>query len=465
MKRQMNYFFMAFLAFLFLHSSIVGMTFSKSEYAARRSKLMEQIPEGIAVIRGAVPPGGDRRFQQNTDFIYFTGVEIPAAVLIIDGVKKESVLFFTISEKEADGEGIPIELVRHPGKVTGIEKVYPIEYFSSYLSRLSRKTKTFYTSFRPEELSRENTNEKFNVLQGTMTFDIWDGRLTRELQFVKQLKEKFPQVDIRDCSNMIWDLRKIKSAAEIAVLRKAGVIGVKAHMALIQSTRPGIGEQELAAVFAFVCKAQGAHDLAYETILMSDKNHAYGHYHQHDRVLEDGDFIILDAGPDLDYYHVDISSSFPANGRFSPEQKKLYQLGMGIRRVCLDNYRPGITFKEIGEKVRQYLVKAGVDPKSPKYRGLIRYGGYNHSIGLATHDPMGTFAGPEEILKPGFVFACDINIPYPDRKLGLRIEDTIVITQKGYENLSKGLPRTVEEIEAFMKEDGIIQVLKKENRY
>jgi len=366
-------------------------------------------------------------------------------------MRKESILFFTISEKEAQGEGISLDLVRNPKKVTGFERILPIERLSSYLSRLSLQTRIFYTIFRSEELDRENTNEKFRTLQKTMTMNIWDGRLTRELQFVKKLKEKFPQVTVKDCSSLVWDLRKIKSSAEIELLRKAAQIGVKAHIAVMKSTGPGTKENGLAALFEYICKKEEAQELAFYVILMSGPNHAYGHYHKHDRVLENGDFVILDAGPDYNYYNADISSTFPANGKFSQKQKKLYDLAYGIRKTCLNSYRPGITLKDVGEKVKQYLLKHDYDPKDPKFRGLIRYGGYNHSIGLATHDPMGTFAGPEEVLRPGFVFACDINLPYPDEKMGVRLEDTVVITENGYENLSQGVPRTVHEIEAVMK--------------
>ncbi len=101
--------------------------------------------------------------------------------------------------------------------------------------------------------------------------------------------------------------------------------------------------------------------------------------------------------------------------------------------------------------MRQFLVENGYDAEDPKLRGLIRYGGYNHSIGMATHDVMGNFAGPDEVLQPGFVFACDINIPYADEEMGIRIEDTVVITETGSENLSAGLPRSIEEIEALMR--------------
>jgi Xaa-Pro aminopeptidase len=135
-----------------------------------------------------------------------------------------------------------------------------------------------------------------------------------------------------------------------------------------------------------------------------------------------------------------------------------------MRKTCQANYRPGITFKAIGEKVRQSLIEKGKDPKNPKVRGIIRYGGYNHSVGLATHDPMGTFSGPNHVLSPGFVFACDIQVIHPEEEIGIRLEDTIAITEKGYINLSEGLPRTIEEIEAFMRKEGILQVLEKSRK-
>ncbi len=423
----------------------------REEYAARRSLLMEKIPDGAAVFLGAKAPAGSFRFFQGNDFYYFTGLEIPDAALVIDGVRKGSVLFFSMSEEEARGEGLPVELINNPRDATGIERILPREQFSSFLAGLSQRVGTLYTMFKPEELSRDNSNEKFSALQRSMTLDVWDGRLTRELQFVNNLKERFPQVAIKDCSSLVWDMREIKSPAEIEALRRAAQTAVKAHIALIEATAPGATEQELAALFEYTCKKNGAHDLAYYVILMSGPNHAFGHYHKHDRTLRDGDFVILDAGPDIGYYNADVSSTFPANGRFSPEQKRLYELALGIREVCLGSYRPGITFREVGEKVRRFLVQNGVDPEDPKFRGLVRYGGYNHSIGMATHDVQARFDGPDEVLTPGYVFACDINLPYPEDETGVRLEDTVLITEKGSENLSDGLPRAVAEIEARMK--------------
>jgi Xaa-Pro aminopeptidase len=446
--------------FVFMSTAFAAGPFDKTEYAVRRSRLMEKISDGAAIFLGASTPAGDNEFRQGHDFIYFTGVEIPDAYLIIDGTRKESVLFFTMDEKTADGEGLPLDLIRKPAEYTGIERVLPAEQFGSYLAGLSQRSRVLLTMFKPEELGRENSNEKFNALQKIMTLNLWDGRPTRELQFVKQLRDKFPQTDVRDCSALVWSMRKIKSPAELEILRRAARIGVQAHLALIQSTRPEVAEKALAAVFEFVCKKEGARDLAYDTIIISGKNHAYGHYHKYDRVLRAGDFLILDAGPDFENYHVDISTSFPASGKFSLRQKELYEAALAVHDVCEANYRPGVTLKQVGEKVDAFIKGKGLDRFSQDFRGIVRFGGYNHSIGLATHDVTGTFAGPDEVLVPGFVFACDIQLFSLKEDIGIRIEDTIAITDKGSENLSRGVPRTVAEIEALMRTDGILQILK-----
>ncbi len=445
---------------LLLPAAAGAQAFGPAEYAARRARLMDAIPGGAAVFLGAAAPAGDYEFRQGHDFLYFTGVEIPNAFLVIDASRRESVLFFTMDEKTADGEGVPLDLVRAPAKYTGIESVRPAEEFGAYLGSLANRVRVLYTVFKPEELGRENSNEKFNALQRTMTMTAWDGRLTRELQFVRQLRDQLPHVDVRDCSKEVWNLRKIKSTAELEVMREAGRIGVKAHTALIRSTRPGVAERALAAVFEFMSKEAGAQDLAYSSIIMSGKNHAYGHYHAYDRVLKAGDFLILDAAPDYRNYHVDISTSFPASGTFSPRQKELYEVALAVYHTCEENYRPGVTLGQVGQKVDAMLKARGLERFAQQFRGVIRLGGYNHSIGLATHDVMGGFGGADEVLTPGFVFACDIQLFSLEEEIGIRIEDTIAITADGYENLSAGVPRTVAEIESLMKKDGPLQILR-----
>ena len=426
------------------------LTFERKEYATRREKLMDMIPDGIAIIRGASVPLGNGTFQQYNNLIYFAGVEIPDVILVVDGEKKESTLFFTIDEKVADGENILLALVRDPVKVTGIEKYLPYKEFTGFLKeRVSGKNTAIYTPFSPEELIGECSGEKFNKYRQSVTENEWDGRLTEELQFVRNLKERFPGNRILDCSPQVRSLRKYKSKAEIDVLREAAKLGVEAHKEVIRKTRPGITEQELAAWFEFTCKKGGAKDLAFSTIIMSAEHHAYGHYAQYDRTLNYGDFIILDAGPDLHYYDTDISTTFPANGKFSGKQKEIYEFALWIREICQKYYRPGVSLSDVGAEVQRKLKEKGYDSGEKRFSGYIRDGGYNHSIGMAVHDKLDAF-DRKEPMKPGFVFACDI-MAKADSVTSVRIEDTVVITENGCEVLSAGLPRTVKEIENFMK--------------
>jgi len=445
----------------FLQAEII---FEKSEYAARRAKLMEMIPDGAVIILGAQDVTGYTAYFQNNNFMYFSGVEIPDSILIIDGKNRESVLFFTISERQARGENFSMDLVRNPVEYTGIEKYYPLEQFSSYLSRLTAHVDTLYTSFKPQELMRECTNEKLRALQRNMTFKVWDGRLTREQQFVEHLRERFPQLQVKDCSPMITELRMIKSPAEIDLIRKAGRIGVKAHTEMMKATRPGIYEYELAALFEYVCKKEGVRDLAYNIIISSEENHPYLHYCKHNRLLGDGDFLVVDAGPDVGYYDVDISSSWPADGKFTPRQRQIYEACYEIEKTCISIYRPGITCAEVNERVKEILKSKGYDLSIDAFKIMTRRGGgCSHYVGMAVHDVGG---GPRgEPLKPGMVFACDILAVFPDENLGVRVEDTIVITEDGCENLTAGIPRKIEDIEATMKRKGIIQVLKENKIY
>jgi Xaa-Pro aminopeptidase len=445
---------------LLVSTMVAAAAFDTSEYAARRGRLMAQIGDGAAIFLGAPTPASDVPFRQGHDFFYLTGVEVPDAILVIDGLRKESVVFFTMDEKTADSYAIPVELVRAPAAYTGIERAMPADAFASYLAGLVNRRQPIHTMFKPEEIGPENSNEKFNALQKSMTLNPWDGRLTRELQFVRQLRDRFPQAEVRDSSPLVWNLRKYKSAAELEIMRQAARLGVEGHKALIRSTRPGVAERDLAAVFDFVTALGGARGLAYYTIIMSGKNHAYGHYHGYDRTLAAGDFVILDAAPDYGNYHVDISTTFPASGTFTPRQRELYEAALAVHATALEHYRPGVTFRQVGEQIQAMLEAKGLSRFVKDFAGVIRYGGYNHSIGMATHDVMGTFAGPDEVLQPGFVFACDIQLFRIDEQIGIRIEDTVAITATGHEVLSQGAPRTVAEIEALMKEEGILQIVK-----
>jgi len=421
------------------------LVFDKSEYAARRARLMDQIPDGAAVILGAQPLPGYREYYQNNHLIYFAGVEIPNAILIVDGKKKESILLFTISERGARNDGISLDFVRTPKDATGIERTLPAEQLYFLLSRMVDQGYVLYTPFSPEELMRECSREKAGTLAMTMSLNPWDGRPTRENQFVRQLRDQFPAATVKDCSGMISALRTIKSPAEIDLLRRAAKVGVAAYVEMLKAVHVGMPEYELAALFEYLCKKQGAQDLAYYAIICSAENHPYLHYYKHDRVLQDGDFVVMDCGPDFQYYDIDITVSFPVNGKFTPRQKEIYEACLAVHKANLSLYKPGLTLEEVRNGVKEILVRQGFDLTKDVFRQLA--GDFGHYVGLAVHDVGG---GPD-VLKSGMVFANEPLAIYAAENLGVRIEDTIVVTETGCENLTAGIPREAKDIEALMR--------------
>lgn len=421
------------------------LLFEKSEYAARRARLMDKIPDGAAVILGAQPPAGYHPFVQSNDLLYLCGVEAPNAVLVVDGKRKESILFMTLTERAARNDGIPLDLVRDPVSATGLDRVLPADQLTGALSRLAGQGYVLYTPFMPEELARECSAEKWRILQSGMAANPWDGRLTREGQFAKLLGERFPAAALKDCSSMIWELRVVKSPAEVEVLRKGAAIAVRAYREVLKAVRPGMPEYELAALFEYHCKKEGARDLAYYIILCSAENHPYVHYYKHDRILRDGDFVVMDAGPDLHGYDIDITVSFPVNGKFTPRQRQIYEACLAVHEANLSLYRPGLTLEAVRKGVEDILKKKGFDPKKDVFRQMR--GGFGHYVGLAVHD----VGGSPTVLRPGMVFANEPMALYPDENLGVRIENTLLITETGCENLTDGIPRSVRDIEEFMK--------------
>ncbi|MFO7889719.1 MAG: Xaa-Pro peptidase family protein [bacterium] len=461
MKRLFSFLVILVMVILTCRTTMAQLTFEPSEYQSRRQKLMEKIEDGFAVLLGAQEPKGCCPFYQTNDFLYLTGVEMPNCIVIVDGIKRESHLFFTISEKEARNYGIPLALVRNPIQVTGIENIHPLQEFEKILKSLVQENHMIYTLYKPEEGMRECSLEKLRAIKNNKEAFFWDNRKTKEEVFIDYLRELLPENNIQDCSEVIWNLRIIKSPAEIALLRKAGTIAVKAHREMIKATRVGMKEYELAALFRFYLKKEGAQNLAYQTIVCSGPNHPYLHYYKHDRILKDGDFLVIDAGPDFHYYDIDITVSYPANGKFTPRQKEIYTISKTMHEACMQVYRPKLSREQAKKEVHAILKEKGINLDDPMFeqRGMKYV--FGHYVGMAVHD----VGGMPDTLRAGMVLANEPFAVFPEENLGVRVEDTILITETGCENLTPGLPRTIEEIEELMKEPGVVQVLKEKDLY
>ncbi|MEX1181820.1 MAG: aminopeptidase P N-terminal domain-containing protein [Gemmatimonadota bacterium] len=420
-----------------------GLDFAPSEYAARREKLMDRIPDGIAIILGSIAGPMRNEFIQNNDFIYLCGVKLPRAVLIIDGMRRKTTLLYTVRENYLRNEGLSIEYFTDPAGFTGIDEHLPIDQLTPVLTALADRTRVFHTPLTPEGPPQEVSTE-----------NDWDGRLTRERQFVRMIQQRLPQVEVRDCTQAIWELRRIKTPAEIDVLRTASRITADGMIEVMKNARVGQYEYELSALFEYVCKRQGCRRVFdYNVIIASAENHPYLHYYRHDRQLVDGDFLVVDTGADYRDYDSDTAISFPINGRFSPRQREMYEACNAVSKACLPLYRPGITGYEMGELARQQLAAAGHDLSRDVFTRLryFKEGGVTHHVGLATHDAGGSDKPKDEPLRAGEVIACDVFATYPDEDLGVRIESIVLVTETGSENFSAGVPREIAEIEALMR--------------
>ena len=411
-----------------------GGTFDKAEYKTRRAKLMNSITDGIAIILGS------EGRKQNSNFIYFTGVEEPNAILIIDGMKKESILFLSsVESKEKVTE------------MTGIERVMPISRATRLLSSYQAQTDVIYTLFG--RISR--TDASIGLLNPGI-------RITRELNFIKLIREMFPSFRFKDLSPAIGKLRVIKSPAEIKIMREAARISSLAHIEVLRCAKPGMYEWELAAIYEYCIKRLGGQGFAYSPIIPSEPKYYNGHYSENSRKMEDGDIVMPDVGGEYNYYDIDISLTFPVNGKFSPRQRRLNRIVCAVEDAMRSVFRPGIRSIDMLEEVQELVAKKGFDITKEEMYGIE----VQHWIGLDVHD-----LGPSKrttILQPGMVLASDPALKIRDENGnvidGNKIENTVLITEDGCENLTFLVPRTVEEIEKIMAEKGIHDYLKEKNK-
>jgi Xaa-Pro aminopeptidase len=230
--------------------------------------------------------------------------------------------------------------------------------------------------------------------------------------------------------------------------------------------RPGIKEREVAAVADYEFTRNGAQGAAYFALVAAGRNAHYPHYHGGQSVLQDGDFVLYDYAPDIDYYASDVTRMFPANGRFTPWQREIYTVYLRCYRALMAELKPGRTAREVHEaaSARMKEIVASTtfaDPKVAEAAGRFvalfsadrRARRVGHFVGMEVHDV--DVEGEGDVFKPGMVFTIEPALTIPDDRVYVRLEDVIVITETGYENLSESLPYEIADIEAAMAAPGI----------
>lgn len=408
-----------------------------TEYRARRQKLMEQIKDGIIILVGAREEelGEVGRFRQKNDFLYLTGVEIPASYLVLipagarEGKSAQEILFIpprnTFQERWTGpkiGPGAEAE------QRFGIQQVLASDQFSARLRELlapAGKPTKLYTL----------------VPSGSIA------KLTREYEFIESVKQIAPGIQIADASRAIHDLRKIKSQAEMVVLQKAIDITLEAHRDTAAVTKPGAFEYQLQGALEYAFTRNGAERIGFPSIVGSGINSTILHYNDNRKRIDAGDLIVVDIGAEYSYYTADITRTYPATGKFTERQRQIYQLVLDAQRAAEKAFKPGQS--SISDLQQAAIEVMRASPlRDRQGNKLDRYfiHGLGHWLGMDVHD-VGGYSGPIPV---GAVFTIEPGIYIPDEALGVRIEDDYLVTEKGLVKLSAALASEADEIERMM---------------
>jgi Xaa-Pro aminopeptidase len=442
--------------------------FSKEELADRRRNIAESIGNNaIALIQGSSGIAGFSVFRQANTFYYLTGLETAHAYLLINGKNKQSTLYLPHRDEGTErGQGKVLsaednELVK---QLTGVDQVKSIEFLSSDLvstGLIRPPAPLLYTEFSPAENGNDSRDELL-FGQARSASDPWDGQVAREALFISKVKDRFPQFEIRDLSPVLDLMRVIKSPKEIEVIRKATQIAGLGIIEAMKSTAPGVYEYQLDAAAKYIFYLHGARGDAYPSIIGGGTNAYMGHYFHKTDLLKTGDLVLMDYAPDYKYYTSDVTRIWPVNGKFSNEQKELYNFIIAYRDALFKYIKPGITSNEVLDQaatdMKQYLIgKTFVKPAHLKavQEGVKFRGHFQHPVGMAVHD-VGRVGGVP--LKPGMVFTIDPMIWIPEERLYIRIEDVALVTADGVENLSAFVPSRFDEVEHMIQEKGLIEI-------
>ncbi len=431
----------------------------RSEYARRRKALMAQMePNSIAILPAAPVHIRNRDvehiYRQDSDFQYLTGFPEPEAVLaLIPGrAHGEYVLF--CRERDPERELWDGLRAGQDGAIAqyGADDAFPIGDIDDILPGLIEGRERVYYAIGCNQEFDHRLMEWINVIRS------------------KARQGAQPPNDFDALDHLLHDMRLYKSAAEIKVMKDAAEISAAAHVRAMQTARPGLCEYHLEAELEYVFRKNGSKMPAYGSIVAGGRNACILHYRENDAPLKDGDLILIDAGCEIDCYASDITRTFPVNGRFSPEQKAIYELVLKAQEAAFAAIGPDKHWNEAHEAtvrvIAAGLLELGllsgsldevIENESYKAYYMHRAG---HWLGMDVHDVGDYKVGGEwRVLEPGMALTVEpgIYIPADDERVakkwrgsGVRIEDDVGVTKGGCEILTGGVPKTVAEIEALM---------------
>jgi Xaa-Pro aminopeptidase len=439
--------------------------FSAEDFQARHAKIYDLIGDNLAIIQGAGDAQGSIVFRQSNTFYYLSGIEVANAYMLLDGKARSTTLYLPRRDpgrERGGGPAIAFEDTDLVKNITGVDAVRSpeklAEDLNSYLWDVP--TPALYTPHGPAEGYQQSRDYILSGFARDLA-DPWDGRPLRVGHFIQLLKQRYPQFDIRDLTPTLDAMRNIKDKKEIILIRKASQLAGLGIMEAIRSTKPGIKEYQIEAAAKFIFHNNGARGLSYSAIVGGGENAYFGHYSANADPLRDGDLVLMDLAPDYRYYTSDVTRMWPVNGTYSKDQRDLYGFVIEYHKAFMHHIRPGITSDQVLEAAAADMRKVFDEMTFSRdiYRkaceeALAFKGHFQHPVGMSVHDVGKQKHIPLEV---GMVFSIDPMIRVREEKLYIRMEDVVVVTKDGVENLSANLPVEMDDLEALWREHGIVQ--------
>lgn len=437
------------------------MSSNSKEFKARRKELMAQMEANSIALLAAAPPrlrnnDAEYQYRQSSDFYYLTGfAEQHALLALIPGRKQGEVVLFC-QEKDPHKELWDGYLLGPDAacETLDIDDAYPIADIDDILPGLIEGRDRVYYAMGKDDKFDDQVMEWVKVIRS------------------KSKMGAHPPGEFLMLDPLLHELRLIKSKAEIKRMEKAAKISAEGHRRAMATCRPGSKEYELEAELLYAFKKHGSLAPAYTSIVAAGNNACVLHYNDNNAEIKEGDLVLIDAGCEYDYYASDITRTFPASGKFSKEQKAIYEIVLKAQEAAIAAIKPGAAWdaphNASVKVIAQGLVKLGLIKgapaqavKSEAYKDFYMHR-VGHWIGMDVHD-VGDYKIDDtwRLLEPGMVTTIEpgIYISPNNRKvakkwrgIGVRIEDDVLVTRQGYRILSTGIPKTVAEIESYMAE-------------
>lgn len=423
--------------------------FTPEFFAHNRNKLFSQLPENsiaFVVSSDELPRNGDQtfRYRQNSDLFYLTGIEQEQSILMLTNAhpdnSKHQILFIRrASELEQIWEGHKLTQ-KQANKISGVQNVMFIDQLESVLSDLMFYAQNVFISL--------NENLKYQRFYNDADF-----------RFLEKLRYQFPLHNYQRLSPILINQRLIKQEQEIEAIRHAIKITGNAFQRLLKFIKPNVTENEIEAEITHEFIRSGAYSHSFLPIVASGADTCILHYNQNNKICKSGELVLLDFGTEYLNYAADVSRTLPISGHFEKFQLKVYNTVLEIQKEAKKLIKPGNTInnwnKQIGLLMEQKLLELGLlkaediknqSPQNPAYKKYYMHG-TGHFLGLDVHD-VGT---NDTLWQPGMILTVEPGIYISQLSLGVRLENDVLVTKDGCEDLCSELPIEPEDIEKIMQ--------------